>query len=112
MYASFLHIRKLLRMFDWTALKGMDQAGQWLYAAVIVAVYYGQTGVISQPQTMFARWKDEVQQAKARVKLQRTLFHKRPLYFRTLHAIGFQTFDPLLAKFCHDLGPAVLNNTP
>ena len=100
-YAPFPHIRKLVRIIDWTAVKGMDTPGQWLYASfspLITAVYYGQTGVLAKPRTVFARWKEELQQAMAWTKWQHASPYKGPLYFRTLHIVGFHDFLPIPLK--------------
>ena len=120
-YAPMAHIRKLLCLVDWAALKGMEQPGQWLYASfspLLTAIYYGQTGVISRPRTVFARWREELQQAMAWAKLQHTSPYKGPLYFRTLHTLGFFNFLPIPVKMLSHSGAdrieqqTIANNPP
>ena len=52
--------------------------------------YFGQTGAITNPKAVFTRWKEELQQALAWVKLQRT--RRGPTYFSYLHRLGFHNF--------------------
>ena len=98
-YAPMYWIRDLLLEIHPSAISGLFEPGQWLYCSLspmLRAPYFGQTGAITNPRAVFSRWKEELQQALAWVKLQRT--RRGPTYFTYLHRLGFHNFLPLPIK--------------